>query len=343
MGRKPEWVGPKGTDIDINVDWRLIAVAVVGIVLGVWMILGGPVYTVAPEEEGVVLTFGAYTKTTPPGLHFKLPWPVQTVETPKVTEIKRLEFGFRSRTRGGETDYIDFSDAPELLSEAQMLTGDENVVNCSMAVQYRISDPAQYLFNFTSEEDVTAALRDIGEAALRQVIGDHPIDHVLTTRKEQIQAEIMIKMQELADRYGAGVRIGAAQLQDVNPPREVEQAFRSVASAREKREEIINTARGYQRAEVPRAEGEAQRIVLEANGFKESKIAEARGEASRFQAVATEYAAAPDLTRTRMYLDTMAELLPNVKVTVIDKDAGVINLRDLGTGAPRTTGTGGGQ
>lgn len=334
MGRRPEWVGPQGDGFELKVDPRLIAIAVVGIILVVWMVVGGPVYTVAPEEEGVVLTFGKYTKTTNPGLHFKMPWPIQTVETPKVTEVKRLEFGFRTVPGG----YEDFTDNRALLHEAQMLTGDENVVNCSMSVQYRISDAVDYLFNFASEAAVTDVLRDIGEAALRQIIGDHPIDHVLTTRKEQIQGEILVKMQELADKYGAGVSIGAVQLQDVNPPQEVEQAFRAVASAREKREEIINTARGYQREQVPRAEGEAQRIVLEANAYKESQIAEARGEASRFQAVAKEYAASPEVTRARMYLETMAELLPNVKVTVIDEKAGVLNLRQLTGGAPAAGG-----
>lgn len=337
MGRGPEWVGPRGTDFEIKVDPRIIAIAVVGIILVVWMIIGGPMYTVAPDEEGVVLTFGKYTKTTPPGLHFKMPWPIQTVETPNVTEAKRLEFGFRTQERGGQNYYIDFTDTADLLHEAQMLTGDENVVNCSMSVQYRVSDPVKYLFNFSRESDVTGTLNDIGEAALRQVIGDHPIDHVLTTGKEQIQVEIMDKMQELADLYGTGVHIFTVQLQDVNPPKEVEQAFRAVASAREKREEIINTARGYQREQVPKAEGEAQRVVLEANAYKESQIATARGQASRFQQVAKEYAAAPDITRVRMYLDTMAELLPNVKVTVIDEKAGVINLRDLSAGAGAAT------
>jgi len=333
MSGKPEWIGPKGPDIKIKVDFRLILIAMLGIIFAVWMLTGGPMYTVAPEEEGVVMTFGKYTRTTPPGLHFKWPWPVQTVELPKVKQVKRIEIGFVSQTRGRDTRFTDFSQSSELLHEAQMLTGDENVVNCSMSVQYEITNAADYLFNFSDERDVTLAVRDIAEAALRQAIGDRPIDHVLTTRKSQVQSEIEMKMQELADLYGCGVHIQNVQLQDVKPPREVEQAFRQVASAREKREEIINQARGYQNEQVPKAEGEAQRLVLEATAYKESRIADARGQASKFGAVAREYAAAPDITRTRMYLDTMSQLLPRVKITVIDENAGVLNLRNLDTGA----------
>ncbi len=349
MSRKPEWIGPKGQKFEIKVDFRLIAIALVGLLFVVWMVTGGPMYTVAPEEEGVVLTFGKYTRTTPPGLHFKWPWPVQTVELPKVEQVKRIEIGFSSQARG-QSRYDDFSTSNQLLHEAQMLTGDENVVNCSVVIQYKITNSAHYLFNFIDERDATMAVRDIAEAALRQAIGDRPIDHVLTTRKGQIQTEIAVKMQELADLYECGVRIQTVQLQDVKPPKEVEQAFRQVASAREKREEIINRARGYQNEQVPKAEGEAQRLVLEATAYKESRTAAARGEASKFGAVAREYAAAPEITRARLYLDTMSSVLPRVKVTIIDEDSGVLNFRNLTGGAtppprpaPATFGTQGGN
>lgn len=330
MPTKPEWIGPKGGDLRIKVDLRLIAIAVLGIIAVIWLVFGGPVYTVAPEEQGVVLTFGKYTKTTQPGLHFKLPWPVQSVQTPKVTQVKRVEIGFRSVSRNGQEYYESFSDSPDMLHEAQMLTGDENVVNCSMSVQYRITTAQDYLFNFSDEEDAELALLNISEAALRQAIGDRPIDHVLTTRKDLIQTEIEKKTQELVDLYGIGVRIDFVQLQDVKPPKEVEQSFREVASAREKREEIVNKSRGYQSEQLPRAKGEAQRILLEAAAYKESRMADARGQAVRFTALAKEYSAAPEITRTRMYLEAMADLLPRVKLTVIDEDTGVLNLRNLG-------------
>jgi membrane protease subunit HflK len=330
MAKTPEWIGPRGQKFEIKVDFRLIVIAFLGLLFLVWMVTGGPMYTVAPEEEGVVLTFGKYTRTTQPGLHFKWPWPVQSVEMPKVKQVKRIEIGFRTAQRGNNSQVVDFSESDALLHEAQMLTGDENVVNCSMSVQYEITNAADYLFNFTGEDDVSRALINIGEAALRQAIGDRPIDHVLTTRKSQIQAEIDVKMQELADLYGCGVNIQSVQLQDVKPPKQVEQAFRQVASAREKREEIINQARGYQNEQIPRAEGEAQRVVLEATAYKESRIADARGQASRFGAVSREYAAAPDITRTRLYLDAMADILPRLKLTVIDDTTGVLNLRNIG-------------
>jgi membrane protease subunit HflK len=339
MANRPEWIGPKGGDLRIKVDPRLIVIAVAGIIAVLWFVFGGPVYTVAPEEQGVVLTFGKYTKTTPPGLHFKMPWPVQTVDTPKVTQVKRLEIGFRSIERGGQNYYQSFTDSPELLHEAQVLTGDENVVNCSMSVQYRITTAKDYLFNFVSEADADSALRKIAEAALRQAIGDRPIDHALTTRKDLIQNEVQLKMQELADLYGVGVRVVTVQLQDVKPPKEVEQSFREVASAREKREELVNKARGYQSERIPRAKGEAQRVLLEAAGYKESRMADARGQAVRFTALAKEYTAAPEITRARMYFEAMEGLLPRVKLTVIDEHAGVLNLRNLGVPVPGAGGT----
>jgi membrane protease subunit HflK len=293
--------------------------------------MGGPVYTVDPAEEGVILTFGRYTKTTQPGLHFKWPWPVQTVEKPRVAEVKRLEFGYVTGPDGRARTFTDRGET-NLLHEAQMLTGDENVVNVSMAVQYRIKDSRAYLFNYRSEGELAAALKDIGEAALRQAVGDRPIDHVLTTKKSIIQTEIHEKMSELADLYQCGVSIETVQLQDVRPPDEVAKAFQDVASAREKREQITNEALGYQQKNLPRAEGQAQQAVLEAEGYRDARIAEARGQVARFTALITEFEAAPEVTRTRMYLETMSELLGKVKLTVIDENAGVMNLKAIGGG-----------
>lgn len=322
-----------GDQIPIHINPRLILIAALVLALAAWMVAGGPIYTVAPDEEGVVLTFGKYAKKTSPGLHFKFPWPVQTVETPKVTEVKRLEFGFRTVTQGGTTGYRDFTDNRSLLHEAQMLTGDENVVNISMAVQYQISDSLKYLFNFSSPEAVELALRDIGEAALRQAVGDRPIDHGLTTKKDQIQIEIRQKMTELVSLYELGVTITAVQLQDVKPPGEVAAAFQEVASAREERERIINVSRGYERETIPTAEGEAQRMILEAEAYKEARVAEAHGEVARFVALMREYNASPEVTRIRLYLEAMEELLPKLRITVIDESASLVNLKSL-TGAP---------
>jgi len=311
---------------NFNLNPKAVVIAVVALVVLIWFVRGGPVYTVAPDEEGIVLTFGQYTQTTPPGLHFKMPWPIQTVETPNVQEIKHLEFGFR--TVEGARDYRTFEEDPQMLEEAQMLTGDENVVNCAMVVQYRIRDPLPYLFNFR-EGDVEETLRDIGHATLRQTVGDHPVDDVLTERRPAVAAEIEEEMQEIADSYGLGVTVTALRLQDVRAPQEVAAAFRDVASAREDRERIINEARAYQSEQLPRAQGEAERMRQEAQGYKEARIAEAEGEVSRLLAIAQRYEATPEVTRARLYLETMSNVLPELRLTVVDQDAGVLNFRNL--------------
>jgi len=192
----------------------LILKGVLALAVLVWVVAGGPAYTVAPDEQGVVLTFVRYTRTTEPGFHLKWPWPIQTVEEPQVAEVKRIEIGFRSIVSHGATSYQTFLDTPALRQESQMLTGDENVVDCSMAVQFRIKNALDYLFNFRRGES-ESTLRAVGEAALRQAVGDHPIDDVLTTGKVEVQNEIRDKIQELADAYGTGVTIVAVQLQDV--------------------------------------------------------------------------------------------------------------------------------
>ena len=310
---------------NLNLNPKAVVIAVLVLIVLIWFVRGGPVYTVAAGEKGIVLTFGQYTQTTPPGLHFKLPWPIQTVETPNVQEVKYLEFGFRS------ADGLTFDNDREMLEEAQMLTGDENVVNCAMVVQYRIRDPLPYLFNFRGG-DVEATLRDIGHASLRQTVGDHPIDDVLTERRPAVAAEIEEQMQEISDTYGLGVSITALRLQDVRAPEEVAAAFRDVASAREDRERIINEARAYQSEQLPRAEGEAERMRQEAQGYKEARIAEAEGEVSRLLAIAQRYEVNPEVTRARLYLETMSKVLPELRLTVVDQDAGILNFRNLSGG-----------
>ncbi|MBN2311851.1 MAG: FtsH protease activity modulator HflK [Candidatus Hydrogenedentes bacterium] len=327
--RKPEVIR-SGGEHPFPISPRTIVIAVLVLLLAIWLIRGGPAYTVAPDEEGVVLRFGRYARSEQPGFHVKFPWPIESVETPKVTEIKRLEFGFRSSGQGPSATYVSFMDSGNLLKEAQMLTGDENVVDCSMAIQYqiRLADVRDYLFNF-GPNDVEATLRDIGEAALRQAVGDHPIDDVLTTGKLEVQQEIEEKVQELADQYGMGIKITAVKLQDVQPPKQVAAAFKDVATAREEREKIINEALAYKREQIPEAEGQGEALRQEAEGYKAARIAEAQGAVARFKAIALEYDAAPEITRTRLYLEAMNEFLPRVKLTVIDEEAGVVNLKAL--------------
>lgn len=311
---------------------RGIVLAVLVLIIVGWFLTSGPIYTVEPQEVGIVQTFGKYSKTTLPGLHFKVPWPVQQVTKVPIQQVWRIEIGFRSNQQRSGTTYSDFTDSPNLLLEAQMLTGDENVVNCSMAVQYRIKEARDYLFNFARGE-ADSALKDIAEAALRQAVGDHPIDAVLTEGKSQVRLEIQERMQLLADAYGMGISITEVQLQDVKPPREVEQAFQSVASARERREELINRARAYESQSIPKAEGEARRMLLEAEGYNEAQVQEAHGDVARFLAIIEEFEQAPEVTRARLYLEALEELLPKIRLTVIDENAGIVNLKTLG-GAP---------
>ena len=325
---KPEVVGTGPTPpVQFNLRVALLVGAVA--ILLIWFVKGGPAYTVAPDEEGIVQTFGRYTKSTEPGFHFKLPWPIQTVTKPTVAEVKRMEFGFRSFGEGESATYRSFMDDASLLKEAQMLTGDENVVDCSMAIQYRITDARKYLFNY-DDNGVEQTLQDLGEAALRQAVGDHPIDDVLTTGKFEVQTEIKDKLQEIVEQYKMGITITELRLQDVQPPREVAGAFKDVATAREEREQFINEARAYQRERVPIAQGEAERVRQEAEGYKQARIAEAEGAVARFLAIAEQHKASPEITEARLYLEAMQKLLPKMKVTIVDEEAGIVNLKNLG-------------
>lgn len=328
--RKPEIIDLGDINFSSgNLPIRTIAIVLLIVVVGIWFLSAGPFFTVEADEVGIVQTFGAFSREASPGLHFKVPWPVQTATKVPIQQVRRLEIGFQSYEQGSGTAYRDFSDDPALLKEAQMLTGDENVVNCSMAVQYRISDARAYLFNFRDRE-VDYALKDLAEAALRQAVGDHPIDAVLTEGKSRVRIDIQERMQSLADAYGMGVNITEVQLQDVKPPKEVEQAFQKVASSRERREELINRARAYESEKIPQAEGEAQKLILEAEGYAEAQVSRAEGEISRFLAIVNEFEQAPEVTRARLYLETLERVLPRTNLTIIDEDAGIVNLKSLG-------------
>ena len=313
-------------NININISPTTAGIIVLVLLLLAWVVFGGPIYMVGPDEEGIVQTFGKYSSSTQPGLNFKLPWPIQTVKLPRVTEVKRLELGFRTISQGPPPVYRDASNNPSMLREAQMLTGDENVVNCSMIVQYKIRDSVAYLFNVRDPE---GTLHDLAEAAERQVIGNRPIDDVLTVGKTEIQLEIAAKIQSMADLYGMGVQIIAAQLQDVQPPQAVANAFKDVATAKEDRNRIINTSRGYQNEQIPKARGTAAKLMREAEGYERERVARAEGDVSRFLALAEEYKKAPSITKERLYLETMKSVLPRYNKVIVDEQASIINLNQL--------------
>jgi len=284
-----------------------------------WLLSG--IYTVGPESQGVVLRFGRHVATTGPGIHYRLPWPIDAVRVVPVSEIQRVEIGFRTVATSPRPVY---QSVPE---ESTMLTGDENIIIAETIVQYRIKDAADYLFNVRDPE---GAVRRATQAALRQVVGSHAVDDVLTTGKAQIQDEVRQTVQEILDLYEAGILIVAVQLQDVHPPDPVIGAFQDVASAREDQARIVNQAEAYANEVIPKARGEAAAIIQQAEAYKASRIARAQGDAERFRLLVEAYRTAPEVTRTRMYLEAMEEILPEMRKVIVDTaNTGVLPLLDL--------------
>ena len=302
---------------------------VLGLV-GLWLLSG--IYIVNPDEEGVVLRFGKYDRTEGPGPHYALPAPIETVYKPQVTQVLRCEVGFRST---GQATTFRQGELRSVPKEASMLTGDENIVNVQFSVQYKISDAVKYLFNIS---DPTNLVRNAAEAAMREVIGNSLIDSALTDGKLQIQTEATQLLQEILDRYKVGVRVIAVQLQDVHPPKEVSDAFKDVASAREDKSRIINEAEAYRNELIPKARGLAAEVENQAQAYKETRIRNAEGEADRFLALLKEYEQAKDVTKQRMYLEAMEEILsrPGMEKLVLPKDAAdrVLPLLPLMQSAP---------
>ncbi len=269
---------------------------------------------------GVVLRFGKYVRSVEPGPHYHFPFPIETVYKPKITEIRRVEVGFRSLDRGG----VQQGATRPVQEESLMLTGDENIVDVKFIVQYQIKDPAAYLFNITQQ---AKTVKSAAQAAMREVIGSNKIDSALTEGKTQIQNDCRDLLQEILDRYGAGLRVVAVQMQDVHPPKEVIDAFKDVASAREDRSRIINEAEAYRNELLPKARGDAAQIVNQAQAYKETVTKNAEGEANRFLAVLEEYNKAKEVTRKRLYLETMESILssPGMEKLIIP-DKGLSNV-----------------
>ena len=289
----------------------------IGIGLVFWLLTG--TYVVGPDEVGVVQTFGKHTRVTQSGLNYHLPYPIETVQTPKVTEVKRVEIGFRTM---GNNQYRTIE------KESLMLTGDENIVDAELIVQYKIKDAASYLFNFV---EPVLTVREAAEASLRTVIGKHKIDEALTTGKFMIQEETKDLLQSILDKYGTGVLVVAVQLQDVSPPKQVRAAFKDVASAKEDKNRMINQAEGYRNDVIPKARGEAQAMISEAEGFREARVSRAEGEVAKFNAMLVEYKKAKVVTRKRLYLETMEEILPDINKYIIPGGDGgnLLNLLNL--------------
>lgn len=285
-------------------------------------------YTVEADEVGVVQRFGKYIVTTQPGLHLKLPWGIETVKKVRVQRVFKEEFGFRTTREGIQTEYsrADFSE------ESLMLTGDLNSALVEWVVQYRIKDPVKYLFRV---RNVEATLRYVSEATMRQVVGDHSVDEVIILSRKQIAQDVTDLMQLMLDAYETGIDIVTINLQDVNPPIPVQPAFNEVNEARQEKERIINEAREAYNAAIPKAKGGAEQLVLEAEGYATNRINRAKGDAERFVSVWKEYANAKDVTRRRLYIEMMNEVLPKIeqKIIVDEQMKTFLPLMQLGKGA----------
>jgi membrane protease subunit HflK len=270
------------------------------------------IYIVSPDEQGVVRRFGKAVAVLEPGFHLEMPRGIDRVDKVKVTQVQRKEIGFRTISPGPPARYQPFP------KESLMLTGDENIVDCQLIIQYRIKDAKAYLFNVV-EPDL--ALHNAGEVALRQVIGSSTIDDALTTGKLEIQERTRALLQEIMDLYKAGILVTAVKLQTVQAPKQVEDAFKDVVRAKEDRERLINEAKGYQEDVLPKARGKAEQIKREAEAYKAERVQRAHGEANRFLSVLAEYKKAKEVTRRRLYLEAMEAVLPGVQKYIIDPKA----------------------
>jgi membrane protease subunit HflK len=282
--------------------------------LVLWLLSG--IYIVRPDEQGVVRRFGRAVRTTEPGPHYSLPRPIEKVNKPKIQQVRRLEIGFETISQGPPAKYRFH---PE---ESLMLTGDEQIIDAQIIVQYKIKNATDYLFNVRNLEGSQGTIKDAAEVALRQVVGQRPIDDVLIKEKLQVEIDIRTLLQEIVDGYESGVRIIEVKLQTVQPPEEVASSFSDVVSAKEDKEKLIKEAEGYYEDIIPKARGEARSAVLAAEGYKEEKIKKAQGDVEKFLAVLKEYRKAKDVTRKRLYLEAMENVLPSVKKFVIDPEIG---------------------
>ena len=305
---------PSEFNVNVNVRSAVGIVLFLVIVFVVAVLALTSYFTVAADSQGVVLRFGKYLKTVEPGLHFKLPFGIDTVAILPTRRQLKLEFGFT--TPGYLTNPIQPSQDP--MEEKSMVTGDLNAALVEWVVQYRIDDPSQYLFEVRNPGET---LRDVSEAAMREVIGDRTVDEVITIGRQDIETEALARMQELAKRYHLGIRVDQVQLKNVNPPAQVQASFNEVNKAQQDRENAINIANGEYNKVVPRAKGQADETIRAAEGYRFKRVNEAEGDVAAFTAVLKQYIKAPDVTRTRLYLETMGDVLPDTGPKIIVDDS----------------------
>ena len=293
-------------------------IGVLGLVLPVIYFTSG-FYVVNADEHAVVRRFGAIEARVGPGMHYRMPWPVDRVDVLKTTSVMKIGVGFELRDRDAESP-----------KGVELLTGDTNILNVALVVQYVIGNPADYLFQVDGPQTLVGAL---AESVLTETVVGMPIDEVLTTGRLAIQGRVKLKTQEALDRYQSGVQISSVNIMNITLDPSVAQSFQDVADAMADREKTQNEARAYANDQIPRARGEASRTVSDAQNYKQQRIAEAIGNATRFQALLQEYQKAPEVTRSRIYLDSMEKILPKVKLYVIDSQGGRVPI-NLSVTAP---------
>mgnify|MGYP001174760396 FL=1 len=289
-----------------------IALGILILVL-IWVASG--LYRVLPDEQGVVMRFGKFVKTTQPGLNYHFPIPIEAVKTPKVTKVNRMDIGFRSERDSGFSSG-GVADVPE---ESLMLTGDENIVNIDFSVFWVIKDAGKFLFKI---QDPEGTVKAAAETAMREVIARSDIQPILTEGRSVIETDTQDIIQEILDEYESGIQITQVQTQKADPPDQVIDAFRDVQAARADMERSKNEAEAYRNDVIPRARGEAQKILQAAEAYKKEVVAKAEGEASRFVSIYNEYANAKEVTQERMYLETMEKVLADIDKVIIDKNSG---------------------
>jgi len=291
-----------------------IVVMLLAILVAGWVVFGG-FYRVQPDEQGVVMLFGRWVDTTGPGLHWNWPAPVGDVELPKVTRINKMDIGYRGGADSrGRT--VPMRDVPE---ESLILTSDQNIADIDFTVLWKISDAGMYLFNI---QDPQGTVKVAAESAMREVVGQTSFDRTVTVGRQDIEDACKELLQKILNDYGAGIQITEVQLQSSDPPPEVIDAFNDVQRARQDKSRLQNEAEAYANSIVPEARGRAAQMIQEAEAYKQKQISEAKGEAQRFLSVYEAYKAAPDVTRRRMYLETLGEIIGKSNKVLIDPSAG---------------------
>nr|WP_243846275.1 FtsH protease activity modulator HflK [Rhizomicrobium palustre] len=278
--------------------------------VGLWLVSG--VYTVNPQEQGVVLRFGAFIKHTGPGTHYHLPWPIETAYTPNVKKINQVDVGFKQ---------ISDKQSEDITDESYMLTGDENIVDMQFTVNWRIKDANAWLFNVDLGAKNGDTVKAVAESAMREAVGQDRIDLIMTSHREEIQLRVQRLMQQMLDSYNAGVEIVGVKMQKAETPTQVRAAYLDVQKALADQDRKRSEAEAYRNSVIPEAKGAAAHIIQEAEGYKAQVVALATGEAQRFNAVYQEYKKAPEVTRRRIYIETMSQVMGSMNKVIVDDAA----------------------